>query len=191
MKKALLLLVLVIALGGIVSAQEAHKNVIYAGTTDIFGIFVGYERMFRPNFSFLIDAGGALFPNFARYVSAHLRWFPFSSYEGVGFFLDTGIGFGEFRRIHNWLALIYGGEEVHRITGLILSPGLGVKFGAGKRRGLVFAPSLNFDIYLGRKEQFLGENRSDALDDYDYLWGESKSGVGVNPNLKLLFGFAF
>ena len=192
MKKAVLLLVIVIALGGILSAQEAHKNAFYGGSCGIFGLALCYERVLSPNFSLLIDTGIPLLPNPAIYASAHLRWFPFSSNENVGFFLDAGVGFGNFWQIFDWLILLKDQREEFLITGLILSPGIGLKFGTGKRRGFVFSPSLNFDIYLGGRENYLGEpGSSESHKEDDYLWDKPKFGVGVNPNLKLLFGFAF
>ena len=191
MKKMLLLLTLIVALGGLLSAQETHENVLYAGTTDVFGLAIAYEKVLFQNFNLLIDAGIPFFPNPAIYIKSHLRWFPFSDYEGktVGFFLDAGAGFGAFRHIYSWLNMLYDNGEEYRITGLILSPGFGFKFGSGKRRGLVFSPSLNFDIYLGGKEKYLGD--SEDYNDGDNQWEKSKFGVGFSPNLKLLFGFAF
>ena len=191
MKKFLLFLIFAAAFGGLLSAQETHENVLYAGIADIFGLALCYERVFSPNYTLLIDAGIPYFPNPAFYIKSHLRWFPFSDYEGktVGFFLDAGIGFGVFRHVFSWLNMLYDDGEEYRITGLILSPGFGFKFGSGKRRGLVFSPSLNFDIYLGGKEKYLGN--LEEYNDGDDQWEEPRFGVGFNPNLKLLFGYAF
>ena len=177
MKKVLLLLVLVIALGGIVSAKEAHKNVIYVGSTGLFGFASGYERMLSKNFSLLIDTGLAFLINPAVYISTHLRWFPFLDSQGkpIGFFLDAGTGLG---RYFHWAD---SNDKNYDIMGIIFSSGLGFKFGSRKSKGLVFAPSLNYDIYLGEKSWDYNANNE----------RESKFGAGFNTNLKLLFGFGF
>ena len=182
MKKVLLLLILAITIGGLISAEEAHTNAIYFGTTDLFGFMVCYERVLNPHLSMTIDAGYAIFLNPAYYVSAHLRWLPFSRSDGtpVGFFIDTGAGFGKFRHEFSWLASVDDEyEDDFNVLGLILSPGIGFKFGAGKPRGFVFAPSLNIDIYIGTKTDLLESEP------------EKEFGMGINPNLKLLLGYAF
>ena len=188
MKKILLTLILALCASFFLQAQGTHKNAIYAGTVDVFGLAVCYEKVLTENYTLLIDTGIPFFPNPAIYIKSHLRWFPFKDYEGktVGFFLDAGAGFGELRRIYSWLNLLYDGDvEEYRVLGLIISPGLGFKFGANKRRGFVFSPSLNLDIYVGSKAKYLGNT------DEGDQWEKSKFGAGVNPNIKLLFGFAF
>jgi len=82
MKKTLLFAVLLIILSGTVIAQEeveeAHKNAIYFGTTDILGIALGYERVLRPNLSLVIESGAGIILTESFYATFRGRWFPVS-----------------------------------------------------------------------------------------------------------------
>jgi hypothetical protein len=178
MKKALLLLVLSAVLAGTVTAQEeAHKNAIYFGSTDLFGIALGYERMLRPNLSLLIDAGAGiiLIPSF--YTSARLRWYPFSDSDGntYGFFVSGGLGYGQFEK--DFSIFLWEKNAAYQIYGVLISPGIGIKIGAGKPNGFVFSPGIDFDVVLGEKMPLYKD--------------ETEFGVGLNPNIKVLFGFCF
>lgn len=182
MKKALLVMILVISFGSLLSAQQAHKNVVYFGNTGLFGFALCYERMFLPNFSLVLDAGYAFYmPEY--YASVRLRWFPGSDSDGVStaFFMSAGIGYGGYLNQWGLQELIDEEDEnEYKIYGAIFSPGVGFKIGFGKRRGFIFTPALDLDIFFGEK--------SKREDDG---WSESRFGVGLSPNLKLLFGYAF
>jgi len=71
-------------------------------------------------------------------------------------------------------------DDAYKIYGGLISPGIGVKFGFGKPRGFVFSTALDYDIILGEK--------TCLYEDYN---DEPEFGVGLNLNVKLLFGFAF
>ena len=176
MKKCLMLLAFAALLGWNVSAKEAHRHVISFGPAGIIGGAVCYEYMLLPNLSLLIDTGLSFsFFGVAYDAALHTRWYPFSNSEGkpLGVFASGGIGYG---------GIIGWGSESE---GLLLSTGIGYKIGAGRPRGFVFTPLLNINVILGNKT---------TTHDYDSdtpSWQETKFGVGVFPDFKLLFGWAF
>ena len=178
MKKLLLFLILFVILGGAVIAQEdAHKNAIYFGTTDIFGFALCYERMLSQNVSLLMDTGAALtlVPSF--YAASRLRWYPFSYSDGntYGFFVSWGLGYGQFEK--DFSIFIWERDEVYEIYGLLITSGIGVKLGFGKPKGFVFNIGMDFDVVFGEKMSLYNDKK--------------EFGVGFNPNIKLLFGFGF
>jgi len=181
MKKTLLLLVLSVVLGGAVIAQEeAHKNAIYLGTADIFGLAIGYERMLRPNFSLVIDSGAAAYITQATYITIRSRWFPFSD-SNVGLFISCGLGYGELTKEAFYFR--WEREDDYEIYGGLISPGVGIKLGFGKPRGFVLTAALDYDIVLGEKAYLYYDD--------DRSKGDGVFGVGFNLNAKLLCGFAF
>jgi hypothetical protein len=181
MKKKLLLIIILIILGGTVIAQEeaeeAHKNAIYFGTTDILGIAVGYERMLRPNFSLVIESGAGIILTESFYATLRGRWFPVSE-SNFGLFISGGLGYGQL--IKKSFYFMWEKDDAYEIYGGLISPGIGIKFGFGKPRGFVFSTALDYDIILGEKT-YLHDGYND----------EPEFGVGLNFNIKLLFGFAF
>jgi hypothetical protein len=178
MKKALLLLVLLAVLGGTVVAQEeAHKNAIYFGTTDILGIAVSYERVLRPNFSLVVESGAGILITQSFYATVKARWFLITG-SNFGLFVSGGLGYGQMRK--ETFYFMWEGDAKYEIYGEIISPGIGIKFGYGKPRGFAFTTAMDYDVILGEKTRFRDGNKTDP-----------KFGVGLNLNVKLLFGFAF
>jgi len=186
MKKALLLLVLSVVLGGTVFAQEkaeeAHKNAVYLGTADIFGFAIGYERMLRPNFSLVFESGASAFITQAAYITLRGRWFPFSD-SNVGLFVSCGLGYGQLAKEASYF--IWERDDDYEIYGGLISPGVGMKVGFGKPRGFVLTAAIDYDIILGEKAYF---NYDIGRGKYE---GDGEFGVGLNLNAKVLFGFAF
>jgi hypothetical protein len=179
MKKALLFLFLLAALGGIVTAQEEpHKNVIYIGTTDIFGFATSYERIFRPDFSLIVDMGASLFFSQTYYTIVRTRYYPSFNSDGTrsGFFLSLGAGFGKLQK--DDMMLFLWEKDPYEVNGFVLSPGIGIKIGNSKPTGFIFSVGMDLDLYIG--EETIDGNKA-----------ETKIGVGLNPNCKLLFGFGF
>ena len=187
MKKTLLLLILVVFVSFNISAQQTHKRAVYLGYTGFLGSALCYERKVSHNFSMTFEAefyfGNWLDLYFEHPVvlaynaSLNARWFPFSYSDGrtVGFFLNAGLGAGYVAK---------GGSNVYHIyeysiSGALLSPGIGYKFGVNRRRGFVFAPILDVDFFLGKKEYSSKDSR------------EGEFGVEVVPNIRLLFGVGF
>ena len=188
MKKVLLLLVLIMVMGGVLSAQEAHKNAFYFGNSDIFGFVLCYERILLPNLSLAIDLGGSYVPRTAYYSSCYARWYPLTSLEGWsrGLFLAGGLGVGGFSSELSLFDLdnTYEEKSWYAIDGLLVSPGIGYKFGFGKHRGFVCTLGLDVGFIFGDKTTHW-ETGNDTQT-------ETKSNaVGVNPVFKLLFGYAF
>jgi hypothetical protein len=181
MKKTLLLLVLLILLDGIVIAQEkkgeAHKNAIYFGTTDLFGIAASYERMLGPNSSLVIESGAGVILAESFYAALRGRWFPVSD-TNFAIFISGGLGYGQL--IKKSFYFMWEKDDPYEIYGGLISPGIGIKFGYGKPRGFVLTTALDYNIILGEKTS-LHEDYND----------DPKFGVGLNLNVKLLFGFAF
>jgi len=178
MKKTLLLFVLLVVLGGVVIAQEeAHKNAIYFGTTDILGIAVCYERIFRPNFSLVVETGAGIFITQSFYATVKARWFPITG-SNFGFFVSAGLGYGQLRK--ETFYFMWEGDVKYEIYGEIISPGIGIKLGHGKSNGFTLTTALDYDIILGEKTRFR-----------DGIKADPKFGVGLNLNAKLLFGLAF
>jgi hypothetical protein len=181
MKKTLLLLVLLVLLGGIVIAQEkkgeAHKNAIYFGTTDLFGIAASYERMLGPNFSLVIESGAGVILAESFYAALRGRWFPVSD-SNFAIFISSGLGYGQLEKKSFYF--MWEKDDTYEIYGGLISPGIGIKFGYGKPRGFVLTTALDYNIILGEKTT-LHEDYND----------DPKFGVGLNLNVKLLFGFAF
>jgi len=179
MKKALLLLFFFLVLGGTVIAQEeeAHKNVIYFGTTDLFGIAAGYERMLGPNFSLLIEAGAGIISIESFFADLRGCWFPVHD-PNFGLFISGGLGYGQLRK--ETFYFMWEKDDPYEIYDGLISPGIGMKLGFGKPRGFVLTAALDYDIVLGEKT-FLHDDYND----------DPKFGVGLNLNVKLLFGFAF
>jgi len=178
MKKALVLLVLSVFLGGTVIAQEekgeAHKNAVYIGTADLLGFALAYERMLKPNFSLVIESGASAFITEASFITLRGRWFPFLD-SNFGLFVSGGLGYGQLRK--NASYFIWEREDEYEIYGALISPGFGIKFGFGKPRGFVLTAAMDYDIILGEKEPLYG--------------ADPKFGVGFNLNAKVLFGYAF
>jgi len=181
MKKTLLLLILFVILGGTVIAQEeaekAHKNAIYFGTTDILGIALSYERMVRPNLSLVIELGAGTILTESFYASLRGRWFPVSD-SNFGLFISCGLGYGQL--IKESFYFMWEKDDAYEIYGGLVSPGIGIKFGYDKPKGFVFSTALDYDIIFGQKTYL-----------YDGYNDEPEFGVGLNFNVKLLFGYAF
>ena len=178
MKKTLLLLILFATLGGIATTQEKiHKNVIYFGTIDMFGIALCYERMLRQNLSLLVDTGAALTVAPSSYAVSRLRWYPFSDSDGntYGFFVSGGLGYDQFEKSSS--IFIWEKDAAYKIYGLLLSPGIGTKMGFGKPKGTVFSIGMDIDIVFGKKMSLYND--------------KTEFGAGFNPNIKLLLGFGF
>lgn len=172
MKKITLLFVLAVSLGWNISAQQSHKHAISLGPCVLIGIAANYEYMLFPNFSMVMDAGIHYSPAFepSYNASVHARWFPISNSKGkvFGFFVSGGLGFG-------------GVWTPDAVEGLVLTASAGYKFGAGRRKGFIFTPSLDFNVILGEKRHY-DENANKNVSEF---------GVGWSPNFKLLFGIAF
>ena len=179
------LLIIVIFLTGNVSAQNAHKNAINFGSTGIIGIAAGYERMLLPNFSLTVDAGYGLFLSPAFYASVGARWYPISGSDGktMGLFLSGSVGYGEIEEREPLFAWEKN-RDMYDIWGLMFSPSVGFKIGAGKPKGFLVTPILGVDIFLGEKTTHHGTNEEKYTEDPEF-------GLGFNPSFKLLFGIAF
>jgi hypothetical protein len=179
MKKTLLLFILLVVLGGTVIAQEeeAHKNAIYFGTTDILGIAFSYERMLWPNFSLVVESGAGIFVTQSFYATVKARWYPITG-TNFGLFVSGGLGYGQLRK--EIFYFMWEGNSKYEIYGEVISPGIGIKYGYGKPRGFAFTTAMDYDIVLGEKTRFR-----------DGVKGEPKFGVGLNLNVKMVFGFAF
>ena len=184
MKRETFVLVLAVFLGWNAHAQEAHKNAINFGLSGLFGISVGYERLFTPNFSMALDTGlgWILSPTF--FATIGFRLYPFDSGEKpVGFFVAGSVGYGEIQEKEP-LFLWEEERDSYDIWGLMFSPSIGIKIGAGKPKGFIFTPIIGADIFLGKKTLYNGS----YLNNYK---GGSEIGWGFNPHIKLLFGVAF
>jgi len=179
MKKTLLLFVLLLVMGGAVIAQEeeAHKNAIYFGTTDLLGIAVSYERIFHPNFSLVVESGAGILITQSFYATIKARWFPITG-SNFALFVSGGLGYGQMRK--ETFYFMWEGDTKYEIYGEIISPGVGIKFGYGKPTGFAFTTAMDYDIILGEKTYFRDGKKTDP-----------KFGLGLNLNVKLLFGFAF
>jgi len=177
MKKTLLFFILFGIIGGTAIAQEkVHKNVVYFGSTDMFGIALCYERMLRQDLSLLVDTGAALASAPSSYAVSKLRWYPFSDSDGnTGFFVSGGLGYNQFEK--GSPIFIWERDAAYKIYGLLVSPGIGIKMGFGKPKGAVFSIGMDLDVVFGKK---ISLNNS-----------KTEFGAGFNPNIKLLLGLGF
>ena len=195
MKKMLFLFVFSVVLGGAVIAQEekedyqekaantaeeAHKNALYLGSTDILGFALGYERMFRQNFSlvFEIGVGAGIISAESFYTVLRARWFPVSD-SNIGFFVSGALGYGQLKKRNSYF--MWEKDDNYDVYGGLISPGIGMKVGFGKPRGFVLTGAIDYDIIFGKKTSY-----------YEYKTEDKgEFGLGFNLNFNILFGYAF
>jgi hypothetical protein len=171
MRKAIVMLVLAIAVAGGVSAQTGSAKNWISGQIGLFNAGVGYERVLTPALSV---GGQAYFNSFFFFwnsvaVEAFAKYYPFQG----NFYGKLGLGFGTISGTDN--------DWVYITSGFLIDPGIGWKIDVGQPGGFFIEPKISVPIVLGKR-------------DYDALGGNTKEGefkVGVNFVAAFGMGYAF
>jgi hypothetical protein len=164
MKKAILLLILILVItGGVFAQQERAKN-SFLLEFGIVGAELSYERMLSPHFSLLVDASYFWFIiSDELTASGKIRWYPL----GKAWYLEFGAGYVYGRSLFPVIGEAVGKLLLMIITfflyipdgidktlakthGVILQPAMGWKIDIGKKDGWVLPISMGLDIKLAK-----------------------------------------
>ena len=168
MKKALLLLIIIMVVTGSVFAQQERAKNNFTLQLGVIGAELSYERIFTPHFSLLADVSYfylILGDEFT--ASGKVRWYPF----GKAWYLEMGAGYVYGRSLFpvvgeaiGQLLLMFmsfflyipdGLHTIERTHGLILQPAMGWKIDIGRPDGWVLPISLGMDIKIARLPDFI------------------------------------